>query len=196
MADHETILVLDRDEQTAARVGEALAPKGYRIVGFTEAPQAVAYAAERRPVAVIADLALAAENQGAFLTRLRALHPFVPIIIATGVGESAELLSLIHFGVNERLTKPFAATDVQETLSRALREDDTEFEKAMTAISARLRETRRRLGLKQSVVAVRTGLSVAQICQIENRASTPSLASLLRICRALRTPIGEIVAGI
>jgi DNA-binding NtrC family response regulator len=196
MVDQETILVLDRDDGTAKRIEAALAPKGYRIVGFTDGAEAADYAAERRPVAVVADLALAASDKGAFLARFRAVHPFVPIVVSNFADESAEFLSVIHFGVNERLVKPFSATDVQEALARALREDDTEFEKAMTAISARLRETRRRLGLKQSVVAVRTGLSVAQICQIENRASTPSLASLLRICRALRIPVGEIVAGI
>jgi DNA-binding NtrC family response regulator len=196
MPDHETILVLDREAETAARIGEALAPKGYRIAEFRNAADAVRFAAERRPIAVFADLVIAAEAHGAFLHRFRAFHPFVPIIVTANPGESADLLSVIHFGVNEHLVKPFAASDVHDALSKALREDDTEFEKAMTAISARLRETRRRMGLKQAVVAVRTGLSVAQICQIENRSSTPSLASLLRICRALRTPVGEIVAGI
>ena len=196
MGDHEVVLVVDYDEDCARCVGETLSSKGFRLVFCKNGNEAVRFSAERRPIVVFIDLKMALTNSGEFLHQFRAFQPFVPVVVMSNPGESDDLIAAFHYGVAEHLLKPFVPEAVRGALARALREDDTAFEKALLAIAARLRETRRRMGLKQSVVAVRSGLSVAQICQIENRTSSPSLESLLRICRALRTPIGEIVAGI
>jgi len=195
-ADNDTILVLDRDVQASNRIGEALVPRGFRISEFQSAEDAVSFAAKRQPVAVFADLVLASEWQGKFFRWFRSFLPMVPIVVTVTPSESSDAQANKRLGVKQRLKKPFDVADVYETLSQALREDDSGNKQAMVAISARLRATRRRLGLKQSLVALRTGLSIAQISQIESRSSTPSLPSLLRICRALRIPLSEIVAGV
>lgn len=193
---HETILVLEQDRKIADRLGKALAAKGFRTCAHNSAVDAVRFAALRRPIAVFADLVLASEWQGAFLLQFRVYHPTIPVIVTTASSESADLLTVIRFGVHEKLVKPFKTSQVHEALARAFRGDHMGIEKSMTGISERLREKRLNLGLTQSVVALRSGLSIAQISQIESRASTPSLPSLLRICRALRIPLSEVVSGI
>lgn len=196
MSDQETVLVIGNDGDYARCIGEALSSGGYRIASFQNGSDSLKFVMDRSPIAVFVDLAIAVRGAGEFLHRFRAIHPFVPIIVTHRNGETEDLISAVRYGVQYHLMKPFSAHEAREALSKALREDESECEKALLAISTRLREARRRLGLKQSVVALRAKLSVAQICQIEKRASTPSLEALLRICRVLRTPVGEIVAGV
>lgn len=76
-------------------------------------------------------------------------------------------------------------------------EDETAFlEDAINqAISGRLREERRRLGLTLQEVADRSGLSLGMISKIENAQTSPSLRTLARLSQALEVPVTTFFRG-
>jgi transcriptional regulator with XRE-family HTH domain len=63
-------------------------------------------------------------------------------------------------------------------------------------LGRRIRERRLELGLSQSDVATRAGISVGKISELENGRSGsrgPTLARLYQVAGALNTPISELL---
>ena len=63
------------------------------------------------------------------------------------------------------------------------------------SIGPRLREARRRKGLSLSGLAERAGLTKGFLSQVERDLTSPSVGSLLRLCRALDLPVGRLFDG-
>lgn len=61
-------------------------------------------------------------------------------------------------------------------------------------LGARLRDRRRSLGLTLKEVADGAGLSVGFISQIERGITTPSLVSLISVCRVLEAEVGDFLS--
>lgn len=62
-------------------------------------------------------------------------------------------------------------------------------------IGPKLRQRRRALGLTLEDVAVRTDLTKGFLSEIERDRTSPSVASLVRVCEALDIPVGNLFAG-
>ena len=62
-------------------------------------------------------------------------------------------------------------------------------------IGPRLREARHRQGLSLVEVAERAGLTKGFLSQLERDQTSPSVGTLLRICRVLELPIGHLFDG-
>jgi transcriptional regulator with XRE-family HTH domain len=60
------------------------------------------------------------------------------------------------------------------------------------ALGGKLRARRRALSLTLADVAAKTGLTKGYLSQVERDLASPSVASLLSICDAIGTPIGEL----
>ena len=56
-----------------------------------------------------------------------------------------------------------------------------------------LKRTRTQRGLSQVALAKKAGLSVVWIIQIEKRRVDPSLSTLRKLAKALKTTVGELV---
>jgi transcriptional regulator with XRE-family HTH domain len=63
---------------------------------------------------------------------------------------------------------------------------------AATGLGAKLRARRRELDLTLADVAAKTGLTQGYLSQVERDLASPSVASLLAICDAVGTRIGEL----
>ncbi len=63
-------------------------------------------------------------------------------------------------------------------------------------IGRRLKAARRLEGLSQGDVERRSGIPKARISRYENGHVAPSIRSLLRLCKALGHPAGEILGAI
>ncbi|MFI1093585.1 helix-turn-helix domain-containing protein [Streptomyces sp. NPDC020917] len=66
---------------------------------------------------------------------------------------------------------------------------------AAARLGARLRMSRRRLGLTQEAVSDRTGLSKSFLSQLEAGLANPTLDSLHRIAEAVETPLSVLLGG-
>lgn len=62
-------------------------------------------------------------------------------------------------------------------------------------LGLRLRMSRRRLGLTQDAVSLRTGLSKSFLSQLESGRANPTLESLHRLAEALETPLSVLLGG-
>jgi transcriptional regulator with XRE-family HTH domain len=61
-------------------------------------------------------------------------------------------------------------------------------------IGERLRHAREARQLTLAVVAERSGLTKGFLSRVEREATSPSVASLVRICEAIGVPLSDIVA--
>jgi transcriptional regulator with XRE-family HTH domain len=62
-------------------------------------------------------------------------------------------------------------------------------------IGPRLREARRVQGLSLAGLAERSGLTKGFLSQVERDLTSPSVGTLLRLCRALELPVGHLFDG-
>jgi transcriptional regulator with XRE-family HTH domain len=62
-------------------------------------------------------------------------------------------------------------------------------------IGPRLREARRARNLSLAGLAARSGLTKGFLSQVERDLTSPSVGSLLRLCRALDLPVGHLFDG-
>jgi quercetin dioxygenase-like cupin family protein len=62
-------------------------------------------------------------------------------------------------------------------------------------IGPRLREARRRQGLSLAGLAERSGLTKGFLSQVERDLTSPSVGTLLRLCRVLDLPVGHLFDG-
>lgn len=62
-------------------------------------------------------------------------------------------------------------------------------------IGPKLRQRRKSLGLTLEDVAARTDLTKGFLSEIEQDRTSPSVASLVRLCEALDIPVGSLFAG-
>lgn len=65
----------------------------------------------------------------------------------------------------------------------------------MKTIGARIRERRNELGLRQTVIREKTGISSGNLSEIENGNRTPSMATLYRLSEILDCSIDWMVKG-
>ena len=88
---------------------------------------------------------------------------------------------------------PFTDTTMANNDTMAHRAPDREID--ATAMGARVRAIRQRLGLSSAELALRAGLSVGVISQIERGHANPSLRTLERLRLALDVPLMVLLEG-
>lgn len=64
------------------------------------------------------------------------------------------------------------------------------------SLGAELRRARQRAGLTQEELSFRAKVDRSYISQLESDKKSPTVAMLLRLCRALDTPASRIIARI
>ncbi|MDJ0623084.1 MAG: ABC transporter substrate binding protein [Desulfocapsaceae bacterium] len=122
---HETIMIID-DEEDLIQIGvEALSSLGYHVQGFASSRKAVKcfVADPERFDLVITDLTMPEISGEAVARKLLALRNDLPIIICSGYSETFHEDDAKRLGVKRYLVKPVAAKDmamqVREVLDEA-----------------------------------------------------------------------------
>ena len=119
----------------------------------------------------------------------------LPVIVMTGYADEDTFRKSLQYRVADFLSKPFESKVLRESLRKALGRDDAFADQFLDTVAHRLREARTAQGLKQGEVAARCGLSTSQISQIELRQSSPSITTLLKLCKSLNLTMSELVSG-
>lgn len=195
MTSREEIVVIDDDEPVRELLASVIEKEGYVCKTFASAPEALRRIADVAPILIIADISMPEMSGIEFMHELRKSHPQTPVIVLTGYADQSTFREALRYRVSDFLAKPFLVETVQQSLRKVLGVDDSFVEQFLETVTHRLREARLALGLKQSEVAARCGMSTSQVSQIELRQSTPSLASLLRLCKALHLSVSQLVEG-
>lgn len=195
MSSREEILILDDDEAVRNLLAAIVEEEGYVPKTFATAKDALKRMDEVRPIAILADIYMPEMNGIDFMRELRKSFPQLPVIILTGYPDQNVFREVLQHRISDFIAKPFAVETVKQSLQKLLGSDDSFADAFLETVTHRLREARLELGLKQSEVAARCGMSTSQVSQIELRQSAPSVTTLLKLCRALHLSISQLVEG-
>jgi len=195
MSSREEVLILDDDDAVRKLLSTIVEEEGYVPKTFATAKEALKRIEEVRPIAILADIYMPEMNGLDFMREIRKSYPHLPVIVLTGFPDQNVFRETLKYRISDFIAKPFAIETVKQALQKLLGSDDSYADAFLETVTHRLREARLNLGLKQSEVAARCGLSTSQVSQIELRQSAPSVTTLLKLCRALHLTMSELVEG-
>jgi PAS domain S-box-containing protein len=126
--DGQTVLLVDDEEALVALGEEVLAELGYEPVGFasSEAAWQTFHSDPQRFDGVVTDQTMPKMTGLELASRIRAIRPDIPVILASGYSNSALEHDAKAMGVAEVLRKPLRQSDVALALARAFSRQNSE----------------------------------------------------------------------
>lgn len=195
MTSREQIVIVDDEESVRTALNTILEADGFACQQFGTATEALKSVEKLLPILILLDVRMPDMDGLEFLHQLRKSHPNVPVIVMTGYADQDVFRQTLKYRISDFLGKPFEANIVRESVRKVLGRDDTFTDQFLDTVTHRLREARIALGLKQAEVASRCGMSTSQVSQIELRQSSPSVTTLLKLCKALNLTMSQLVEG-
>lgn len=112
----------DDDALVLAAVAAELSELGYQVLQARDGAEAVAlFGREQARIRlVLLDLAMPVMGGEEAFTRIQAMAPEVPVLLATGYSFDADRQRLLEQGVRAILEKPFTGEELQGAISRCL----------------------------------------------------------------------------
>ena len=195
MATREEIIIIDDEDNVRDILSQCVELEGYVPRTFSDARDALKRIEEVKPILVLADISMPEMNGLDFVRELRKSHVHLPVIFLTAFADHDNFRESLRYRVADFIAKPYTADVVRKAIQKALGSDESFTKAFMETVTHRLREARLSLGLKQSDVAARCGMSTSQVSQIELQQSAPSVIALLRLCKSLHLTMSELVEG-
>lgn len=119
------ILVID-DEAGPRESLRMLLKNDYEVLLADHVDQGLELLKEQSPDVVIMDIRMPGKDGIEGLRELRALDPYVSVIMLTGFGALATAQEAIRLGANDYLKKPFDIAEIEETIMRHARRTELE----------------------------------------------------------------------
>jgi two-component system, OmpR family, alkaline phosphatase synthesis response regulator PhoP len=107
---HETVLLVDDEEDILELLRYNLSREGYRTILAASGEEALKRAESDKPDLIVLDLMLPGKD-GLEITKILRHHPAtarVPIIMLTAKGEEADVVTGLELGADDYITKPFS----------------------------------------------------------------------------------------
>lgn len=126
-ADSKLIYVIDDDGLVRAFLGHALAPGGYPVEAFADAPSLIAAAQRRAPALFVIDIRMPDTSGEEVVSALRSLPgcETTPILVITGSGRLDRVSAAIQAGAQGFLLKPFSPEQLISAVHRWLGDGET-----------------------------------------------------------------------
>lgn len=107
---HETILVIEDEEDIAELIRYNLEREGYRVVTAETGERGLEIASRQHPDLVLLDLMLPGSDGLEVCKRLKSVPTTsgIPIIMVTARGEEADVVTGLELGAEDYVTKPFS----------------------------------------------------------------------------------------
>jgi two-component system response regulator GlrR len=115
-----TLLLVDDDADLLSLLSMRLTGAGYQVRQAKSAEEALAILPVARPSLVITDLRMEGMDGMKLFQNIRALNPFLPVIIMTAHGSIPEAVNATQKGVFSFLTKPLDGKILLREVERAL----------------------------------------------------------------------------
>ena len=131
------ILIVDDEDDIRALIQGILEDEGYAVRQAPDAAAADALMAEKTPDLLILDIWLqnSAQDGLQILERVKAEHPFVPVLMISGHGTIETAVSAIKQGAYDFIEKPFKSDRLLLMIARAL--ETAELKKENRALKER-----------------------------------------------------------
>ena len=126
-----TILVIEDEELLLDLLKEMLEDEGYRVLTAADGPQAVdLYRTEKEKVSlVLSDMGLPSMGGWEVLQQLKAINPFVKVILSSGFMDSKVRQDMLSAGAKDFIQKPYMPEKViqkiQDTICGGEKELDS-----------------------------------------------------------------------
>jgi len=114
------ILIVDDNEVFRLPLQRALEAAGFEVVAVPSAEDALAVLDGRTVDLLLTDHRLPGMNGVQLLTRIKATHPALAIVVMTAYGTIESAVEAKRHGADEYLVKPFEVPDLLRALHRAL----------------------------------------------------------------------------
>jgi DNA-binding NtrC family response regulator len=193
------IAVLDDDLDFRTYIEDFLRDEGYDVSTFAH-PEDLFLAAEQQvPDIVLLDMKMGEFKGEKVLEQLQAKWPNLCVIVVTGYPSLEDMRATFKMKVFDYLSKPFSLAQLRQTLKNAIDAfnlDQSAHDRLRERLGHRIKMLRVERDWSLKDLAATTHLSVSQISSIERGANTPSMESLLAICRAFDKRPSEILASI
>jgi two-component system response regulator (stage 0 sporulation protein F) len=122
----KTILLVDDEQENLRSYEEILIDLDYRVLASSDGDSALALLLENTSVdLVITDYRMPGKNGLEFVSMLRSLRPFVPVIMITAYGNIETYLNSMSLGVFEYVNKPVRKNEFERIVKHALHDAGT-----------------------------------------------------------------------
>jgi len=123
----KTILLVDDEQENLRNYEEILEDMEYAVLVRSDADSALALLREGTVVnLIITDYRMPGKNGLDFVTELRRIRPFVPVIMITAYGNIETYLHSVSLGVFEYVHKPIKKEELEQIVKQALHDDELE----------------------------------------------------------------------
>jgi DNA-binding response OmpR family regulator len=119
--DKKHILIVDDDQGIQTSLASFLARGGFKISTAGDGLQALAFLEHTQPDLIILDILMPHLDGRETLRQLRQAGNWVPIILLTQVGESAERAMALDDGADDYIAKPFDPHELMARIRAVLR---------------------------------------------------------------------------
>ena len=118
------VLVVDDDDLIRSLLATTLAGQGYGVTTTASPDEATEMLQRERFDLVLADLCLPGVAGMDLLSRIRAAHPELPVVLITGFADASIARQAMHAGASDFVTKPFRPHDLPIIIERNLTRHD------------------------------------------------------------------------
>jgi len=115
-----TILIVDDEADIRDVLALVLRDAGYRVLAAADGEAAIGLARENAVQLALVDLKMPGIDGHETLLRLKAIHPALPVVIATGCASTDVEMRSLDQGAFDCLWKPFDLQELLKLVSRAL----------------------------------------------------------------------------
>ena len=117
------ILIVDDDVKFLDVLTRLLTGRGHETTALEDGESALAAVAAKRYDLIISDIFMKPVSGLDFLTRIKAEHSDVPVILLTAYATVESALDALKMGAFDYITKPFKIDDLMQTIEEALNAD-------------------------------------------------------------------------
>jgi two-component system, NtrC family, nitrogen regulation response regulator GlnG len=116
------IWIVDDDQSIRFVLEKALARENWEVRSFTNAKDVLAALKEESPQVMVSDIRMPGATGIELLTKVKELHPGLPVIVMTAYSDLDSAVSAFQSGAFEYLPKPFDVPKAVELIRRAVEE--------------------------------------------------------------------------
>lgn len=117
---HEAIWVIDDDRAMRWVLEKTFKEEGYTVTSFEEGQTALDRLEKEQPDVILTDIRMPGIDGLTFLSKVKASHPDLPVIIMTAHSDLESAVSSYQTGAFEYLPKPFDIDEALTLVSRAI----------------------------------------------------------------------------
>lgn len=190
------VMVLDDEEAVCRRILGWLTDAAFDAVTFSNASAALSFAGQAACHVALIDLRMPDADGAETIAALGRIAPDTRVIAMTAFPETPQVIAAMRAGARDLLEKPIQPPTLMEAITRQLLDggmavrDEQEFNKRL---GMRLRGLRATTNRSLGDIAECSGLTSAQLSQIELGRSGTTTWTLARIAAALNRPIADLL---